>query len=343
MPSPARAVQAVAENAAAAVDFFSSNFGPYPFTDLKITQMPGRASQGWPGMIFLSTYAFLSDSEKAQIHLTPVERTMTTMTIAHETAHQWWGDVVSWNGYRDQWLIEALANYSAMLLLRKQDPAQFRAVLDKYRDDLFIKQESGDPLMDAGPVTLGIRLSSSKFPAGYEAISYGRGTWLFFMLDSMIKDGESLNGHRPGATQTDDLFIKTLHNIRDTYAGKTITTKDVLAAFEPSLPASLRYEGHDSLDWFYDSWVNGKAIPHFELIKVKFGEVKGKSVVSGTIVVKQAPDDLVTLVPVYALLPRKKLVGQVFADEHEVQFRLAVPPGTQKIGLDPEHTLLTTP
>lgn len=341
-PSPAKNVKTVAENAAQAVDFFSNLFGPYPFSGLKITQLPGHASQGWPGMIFLSTYAYLTDAEKAQIQYPPVERTMINMTVAHETAHQWWGDLVCWDGYRDQWLIEALANYSSMLLLKDRDPAQFRAVLDKYRDDLLVKQEDGDPLMNAGPVTLGVRLSSSKFPGGYEAISYGRGTWLFFMLHSMIKDGEQLgDSHHPQNAAREDLFLQTLHRIRNEYAGKNISTRELLKAFEPELPASLRYEGKQSLDWFYESWVNGTAIPRFELGKVKFSEVNGKTVVTGTISEKDAPDNLVTLVPVYSLLPRKALLGQVFVDDHEVQFRLTVPIGTRKIVLDPEHTLLT--
>jgi hypothetical protein len=341
-PSPAKNVNHVAENAAQAVDFFSNLYGPYPFQNLKITQLPGYASQGWPGMIFLSTYAYLTDDEKAQIHFSPVERTMISMTVAHETAHQWWGDLVSWNGYRDQWLIEALANYSAMLLLREQNPAQFRAVLDRYRDDLLVKQEDGELLMDAGPVTLGTRLSNSKFPAGYEAISYGRGTWLFFMLDSMVRDGERLSGKATSQT-TDDLFVKTLRQITEKYAGKTITTKDVIAAFVPELPRSLWYEGHKSLDWFYDSWVNGKAVPSFQLTKVKITQLHGKTLVSGTIVEKDAPDELVTPVPIYAIQPKKQLIGQVFVDEQETQFKLTTPAGTQKIVLDPDHILLTRP
>ncbi len=109
------------------------------------------------------------------------------------------------------------------------------------------------------------------------------------------------------------------------------------------MPASLRYEGKPSLDWFYDSWVNGTAIPRFELAKVKFSEVNGKTMVAGTIAEKDAPDNLVTLVPVYSLLPRKVLLGQVFVDDHEVQFRLTAPAGTRKVVLDPEHTLLTRP
>ena len=102
--------------------------------------------------------------------------------IVHETAHQWWGDLLSWKSYRDQWLFEALANYSALLLLESENPPQFRMVMEKYRQDLLAKNKEGSPLADAGPVTFGTRLNCSHFPDGYNAISYGRGTWLFHMI-----------------------------------------------------------------------------------------------------------------------------------------------------------------
>ena len=57
-PSPARAVQGVADRAAHAVEIFSQWFGPYPYSSLALTQMPGALSQGWPGLIFLSSSPF---------------------------------------------------------------------------------------------------------------------------------------------------------------------------------------------------------------------------------------------------------------------------------------------
>ena len=41
--------------------------------------------------------------------------------IAHETAHQWWGNIVAWRSYRDQWLSEGFAEYSGMLYAAKRD------------------------------------------------------------------------------------------------------------------------------------------------------------------------------------------------------------------------------
>jgi hypothetical protein len=59
-PQPALNAEAVAKTSARAITFFSRYFGPYPYGSLVLAQMPGPASQGWPGLIFLSSYAFLS-------------------------------------------------------------------------------------------------------------------------------------------------------------------------------------------------------------------------------------------------------------------------------------------
>jgi hypothetical protein len=67
--------------------------------------------------------------------------------------------------------------------------------------------------------------------------------------------------------------------------------------------------------------------------------------VSGTILQKEASQDLVTSVPVYAVIAGKQLVllGRVFADSEESSFRLSAPAGTHKIVLDPYETVLTSP
>jgi hypothetical protein len=345
VPSPARNAQTVAAAAAHSIDFFSRRYGPFPFSELKVAQMPGGLSQGWPGLIFLSSTSFLTAEEKSQLHLSAVDKTLVSQVISHETAHQWWGDLVMWSGYRDQWIVEALANYSSMMVLEAENPAQFRAVMEKLRDDLLEKNKSGLPLMEDGPVTLGTRLSCSQFPNGYEAISYGRGTWLFHMLRSMMRDAERSSGagaRGDGKTgQPDEPFVRALRRIRERYQGKPIATRELLQAFEEELPRSLWYERHKSLGWFYEGWVNGTAIPRFELHGVKFSDKTGSTTVSGVILQKDAPDDLVTSVPLYASVAgRMVLLGRVFADGPETPFHLNAPASARKVVLDPDQTVL---
>ncbi len=340
-PSPAENAQMVGTISARAVEFYQQCFGPFPYDGLALTQFPGSVSQGWPGLVFLSSYGFLSAQQREGIESDPGLRLISEQTIAHETAHQWWGDLVTWRGYRDQWIMEALANYSALMLLESRNPAQFRQVMQKYRDDLLVKNKDGVPLMDAGPVTLGLRLSSSQSPNAYEAISYGRGTWLFHMLRTMMRDGERKGGASRSRKVEDEPFVRALRKLRTEYEGRAVNTAQVMAVFESELPPSLSYEGHKSLRWFYESWVNGTAIPGFELHSVKFADKAGATVVTGTIVQEHGSESLVTAVPMYASVAGKNVfIGHVFAEGKETAFRLSAPAGVRKVLLDPEQTLL---
>jgi hypothetical protein len=343
-PSPARTEVTVGEAAARAIEYYTHRFGPYPYSHLALTQMPGRDSQGWPGLVFLSSYAFLNQEQREQLHYEPYLILLQESTPAHETAHQWWGDLVTWNSYRDQWFSEGLANYCALMMLQEKDPLGFRQVMEKYRQDLVAKNKDGMSPMEAGPVTLGVRLLSSRFPEGYEAILYGRGTWLFHMLRTMLKDAqEGRKGQSTGST--DEPFIRALRKMRERYQGRSISTRELLDIFAEDLPPALRFEGKSSLDWFLNGWINGTSLPKLELRGVKFTPKGAASVVSGTILQKDAPQDLVTSVPVYAVTAGKQqvLLGRVFADGEETLFHLPAPAGAHKIVLDPNGTVLTSP
>lgn len=346
-PSPARHAQAVADDAARAVQFYSAYFGPFPFTTLKLTQMPGEMSQGWPGLIFLSSYAFLTSEEKSHLHLDQATALLDDYVTAHETAHQWWGDLVFWRGYRDQWIFEALASYCSLMMLEREDPAGFQMVLDKYRFDLQRKNKSGAMLKDAGPVTAGFRLSSSEFPVGYEAISYGRGTWLFHMLRRMLKYGEvadaAAKSKKLASDEASEPFVRALRRLRARYSGTSITSRELIAVFEEELPDPLRFEGKKSLEWFYEGWINSTAMPRLELKNLKLLPKGGRLLITGTVLQKDAPKSLVTAVPLFGFnaAGSKMLLGVVFGDGQENSFRVTAPAGIKRVVLDPDQTILT--
>jgi hypothetical protein len=345
-PAPVAQAQAVAQTAARAVDFFSQHFGPFPYGSLAVSQFPGRLSQGWPGLIFLSSYAFLSAAERVQAHLTPFESLLANQfMLVHETAHQWWGDLVIPRSYRDQWLMEALANYSAVLALEKERPADCKTLLEEYRELLLSKNKQGERVADAGPVTLGFRLSSSHFPSGYEAVSYGRGTWLLHMLREMLRDGQQPQGARgPGRGAAEEPFLRALRGLRERYQGKEVSTRDFQHALEEELPDSLRYEGKKSLDWFFEGWVNGSAIPQLKLKDVKLRRQASGMTASGLLLQEEAPAELVTSVPLYGQTADGLMfVARVFADGPHSSFQIKVPPGTRKLVLDPYETVLRRP
>ena len=216
---------------------------------------------------------------------------------------------------------------------------------------------------DAGPVTLGQRLQSSHFPGGYEAISYERGTWLFHMLRCMLRDSISVDSvshqsirrsasayrsrdNRPSVpANSEEPFFRVLRKVRERYAGKNISTQQFLQVFEEELPRPLWFEKRPKLDWFLESWINGTAIPELETRDIRVTEKNGVTTVTGVIVQKDAPDDLVTAVPVYATTASATLIflGEVLADGEETSFRLIAPGEVHKVLLDPMKTILTAP
>jgi hypothetical protein len=217
--------------------------------------------------------------------------------------------------------------------------------MEAYRRDLVEQDKNGRTPMDAGPVTLGTRLLSSRFPGGYEAISYGRGTWLFHMLRTMLNDADRLRSKKGSCNPGEEPFVRALRNVRQRYEGKSITTVELLQAFAAELPPSLDYEGKQSLDWFLDGWINGTSLPKLELKSVKLAARGAGVSVNGVILQKEAPNDLVTSVPVYALTSGRQpiFLGRVFADGAETSFRLSAPAGTHKIVLDAYETVLSYP
>ncbi len=68
-------------------------------------------------------------------------------------------------------------------------------------------------------------------------------------------------------------------------------------------------------------------------------------VVSGVIAQKDVAENLVTSVPVYAVISGRSplLLGRVFADGAETPFQFSAPPGTHRLLLDPQFTILTNP
>ena len=345
-PAPSRRLSTsgaqVAQNAAETITNLGKMLGPYPFGSLALTQRPGSDSQGWPGVIFLSTYVYLTPEQRAAAHVAAADDILYGgVMLSHEIAHQWFGDRVSWASYHEQWLMEAIANYLALMLLEEHRPVDMQVMLETYRQLLATTSKSGLKNVEAGPVTLGVRLSSYKFPAGYEIITYGRGTWLLHMLREMFRDASRTSVTPSGS---DEVFVGILRSIYLRYQEKEITNDQFEAEFESALPKSLWFENRQSLDWFFDGWVNGTVFPRLEFKDARFTSGSGKTSVSAILRQIDAPDDLVTSVPVYGIVGTDKVyLGRVFAEGAETRFTLPAPPGVRRLSLDPYETVLTAP
>lgn len=333
---------AIAQRSAEAIQKYEHWFGPYPYKSLSLTQMPGPVSQGWPTLVYLSSFAYLSDDERRSLKLNEFQRLVYGGFMQdHETAHQWWGDRVGWKNYRDQWLMEALASLSALMILEEKHPEQTRELLEDYRQELLKTNAAGKRYADAGPVTLGYRLSSSVFPDAYTPVTYGRGLWLLVMLRDYFADYEKIETTRPTNAEG-GRFLAALREFSKRYDRSTATTDDFRRVLEEFLPPTARFEGAKSLSWFFDEWVRGSSVPEIELKQVVFKRRGTVTLASFSLYQQRCPESLVTSVPIFAELEggEQVAVQRVFADGFESHFEVKVPQGTRRLLVDPEKKLL---
>ncbi len=281
VPDPRARLREVAADVASSLEFMSSKFGPPPLKTLTVSPIPGTFGQGFPGLVYLSTLSYLDPSQRpASMRGEDHQVFFSDMIVAHEVAHQWWGNVVTVGAYQDEWMTEALANYSALVWLeRKKGIKAADAVLDSYRDHLLTKTEDGRTVESAGPMIWGTRLDSTGVPGAWRVITYEKGAWIFHMLRRRMGD---------------ERFFQMLAEMRKRFEFRTITTEDIRSlAKEFAAPKTSA----ESIDAFFDNWVFSTGIPSFKLkYSVRPGAAGAK--VTGSVTQNGVDDDFTTDVPV---------------------------------------------
>jgi hypothetical protein len=157
--------------------------------------------------------------------------------IAHELAHQWWGQAIGWRNYHEQWLSEGFAQYFAALYAQHQRGDEvFEGILHQLR-----RWAMADS--DQGPVSLGYRLGHIKGDSRiFRAIVYDKGAAVLHMLRRLVGDEAFFRGIR-----------RFYREMRFQKAG----TDDFRKAMEA--------ETGRSLAGFFDQWIDGTSLP-----KLKF-------------------------------------------------------------------------
>jgi hypothetical protein len=332
-PSPADALKQLGKEIDSSIQFYGRYCGPFPFQHLSVSQIPGTFGQGWPGLLYLSTYSFLPAQTQLRAGLSSnSQEHFSELVPFHEVAHQWWGNIVGWSSYRDQWIDEALANYLALLYAdsQKSPDHKLRAWLERYRDQLTQKSSGSDiPPADFGALTLGSRLTSSKSPDGFERVIYAKGSWIIHMLREMLR--------QPGAKDPDARFVALLHTLMANYSYKALTTADLQREVEAVMTPSMDIEDSHSMDWFFDEWVRGVGIPHYRLEYNVRSTGKG-FLIRGKIYQTGVPRSFVAPIPLYAA--NGGYLGRVIAGGPETSFHFLARKAPGKISVDPRMTLL---
>jgi len=102
--------------AAESLKYFEQEYGPYPFPELNLVELPNRAfARAYPATIYISEHVGFKEN------LTQGNGPDNfSYLIAHEVAHQWWGhQLASAKVEGEVLLIETLADYSALMVMKK--------------------------------------------------------------------------------------------------------------------------------------------------------------------------------------------------------------------------------
>lgn len=198
-------------------EFYNDKFGDYPFEKLCIVHRLWEQEGGHspPSFIVLNEIPRFPGQRKLGTKKSPVDLSRwREYFLAHEIAHQWWGQGVSWRSYQDQWISEGLAQFAAMLYLReKYGQDTYGQILKKFSK--WTEQKT-----KWGPITLGSRISYGDFEA-YQAIVYNKSALALNMLMDLLGEDvffQSLQGFfrrfKYSSARTND-FFRTLEEVSD--------------------------------------------------------------------------------------------------------------------------------
>jgi hypothetical protein len=331
-PSPADALKKLARDIDSSIRFYETYSGPFPVRQLSVSQIPGTFGQGWPGLLYISTYSFLpaEAQERAGLSASNQEH-FHDLVPFHEVAHQWWGNVVGWSNYRDQWINEAIASYLSLLFAdsQKAPDHKLRVWLDRFRKRLVEKDNSEIAPADIGSLELGSRLISSRTPEGFEQLVYAKGTWIFHMLRQMLRE--------PTGKNPDARFLALLHTLQSKYAYRALSTEDLQREIEAVMTPSMGIEGPGSMEWFFADWVHGTGVPHYRVEYSTKRTEKG-FVVKGKLLQSGVANSFVAPVPIYS--SNGGYLGRVIGGGPETAFHFVSAREPGKLLIDPQMTLL---
>lgn len=255
MSTVGMAKKALAE-AQLSMGLYSDYFGPSPYKRVAMTQQTNPFfGQAWPGLVYLPITSFYDSTTRHGLGMDDA-RGYFKVVGPHEVAHQWWGHLVGFNSYRDQWMSEGFSDFSASLFLQQvYGIDQFQKFWRDENELLTARNKEGFRPIDAAPVTMGYRASNSK--AGfniYTRLIYPKGAYILHMLRMLMWSPQT----------GDQAFKAMMRDFTQTYANRVATTEDFKAMVEKHMPAELDLQGNRKVDWFFDAYVYGTALPNYK-------------------------------------------------------------------------------
>jgi aminopeptidase N len=235
-PRQARRGREMGDRARDIAEFYQSILGDYPFPSFTLalveSDLPGGHSPGYFAVLNqpLPTSPVVWRNDPASFDDYP------EFFLAHELAHQWWGQAVGWRNYHEQWLSEGFAQYFAALYAQHaRGDERFVSMLRQFR-------RWGIQQSDDGPIYLGYRLGHIRSDSRiFRALVYNKSAAVLHMLRRLIGDEE---------------FFRGMRRFYDSARFRKVGTDDLRAAMEA--------EAGQSLERFFDRWIYGSTLPRLK-------------------------------------------------------------------------------
>ncbi|WP_452230695.1 MULTISPECIES: M1 family aminopeptidase [unclassified Lacinutrix] len=201
------------------MELFSTKFEEYPYASEKY----GHAQFGWGGGMEHTTVSFMGSFGRS--------------LIAHELAHQWFGDKITCGSWKDIWLNEGFATYLAGLVIEDFDGEESFKNWKQGRVNSITSQPDGAVyLADSDTTSVG-RIFSSR-------LSYNKGSMVLHMLRKKAGDANFYQGMQDYLSDTDLAFG---------YA----KTPDYIAKMEAATG--------ENLTEFFDDWIYNQGYPSYNI------------------------------------------------------------------------------
>jgi len=301
-------------------------FGPLPDAAISITQQTQPFfGQSWPTLIYLPYIAAFDSTIRHELGLQDASDFVDSVG-PHEVAHQWWGHRVGWESYRDQWLSEGFAEFTAGLVAQFTGGiGKWNTFWEKARRWILWKPRYANVANDeAGPITDGWRLSTWRNRSAAQAMIYSKGAFVLHMLRMLMRD--------PDSPQPDERFIAMMKDFVRAAADRNASTRDFQEAVERHMTPELDLEGDGKMDWFFRQWVEGTEIPRFDA-KLEIEHVADDRYrIHGSLAQSEVSAEFHSIVPIYVVTKGEaRRVGRIRLDGNrtvsvEIEQRLSRPP-----------------
>ncbi|XP_069679087.1 endoplasmic reticulum aminopeptidase 1-like isoform X2 [Periplaneta americana] len=212
--------------AADAMDYYEEFFGvPYPLPKQDLIAIPDFAAgamENW-GLITYRETSIMYDADETSA----AGHQWVAIVVAHELAHQWFGNLVTMKWWNDLWLNEGFASYLEYLGVDHIMPSwkmmdQF--ILDKTHPALNL-----DALASSHPISVAVH-DPNEIESIFDIISYSKGASILYMLEKFLHQAtlrnglnDYLNTHKYGNAETKDLW-----NVLSKHANQSLDVKAVM-------------------------------------------------------------------------------------------------------------------